>query len=110
AGEEGQIVLDRTPFYAMGGGQVGDHGVIAGEGSAAEVTDTTAPVPGLHVHHCRVARGGFEPGMTVRATVDAHRRAGTMRHHTSTHLLNAALRETLGPHVNQAGTPRAQSR
>jgi alanyl-tRNA synthetase len=110
AGEEGQIVLDRTPFYAMGGGQVGDHGVIAGEGSAAEVTDTTAPVPGLHVHHVRVARGGFEPGMTVRATVDAHRRAGTMRHHTSTHLLNAALRETLGPHVKQAGSLVAPDR
>jgi alanyl-tRNA synthetase len=110
AGEEGQIVLDRTPFYAMAGGQVGDHGVIATEGSAAEVTDTTAPVPGLHVHQVRVTRGGFEPGMTVRASVDAHRRAGAMRHHTSTHLLNAALRETLGPHVKQAGSLVAPDR
>jgi len=110
AADEGQIVLDRTPFYAMGGGQVGDHGVIAGSGSAAEVTDTTAPVPGLHVHHVRVTRGGFEAGMTVRASVDARRRGGTMRHHTSTHLLNAALRETLGPHVKQAGSLVAPDR
>ncbi len=110
AGEEGAVVLDRTPFYAMGGGQVGDHGVIAGDGSAAEVTDTTAPVPGLHVHQVRVTHGGFERGMTVRAEVDAHRRAGAMRHHTGTHLLNAALRETLGPHVKQAGSLVAPDR
>ncbi len=110
AGDEGAVVLDKTPFYAMAGGQLGDHGVIAGDGSAAEVTDTTAPVPGLHVHHVRVTRGGFEPGMTVRASVDAQRRAGAMRHHTSTHLLNAALRETLGPHVKQAGSLVAPER
>jgi alanyl-tRNA synthetase len=110
AGDEGAVILERTPFYAMAGGQVGDRGVIASEGSAAEVTDTTAPVPGLHVHHVRVTRGGFEPGMTVRASVDAQRRAGTMRHHTSTHLLNAALRETLGPHVKQAGSLVAPDR
>jgi alanyl-tRNA synthetase len=110
AGDEGSVILDRTPFYAMAGGQVGDHGVIAAEHGAAEVTDTTAPVPGLHVHHVRVTRGGFETGMTVRASVDAHRRAGAMRHHTSTHLLNAALRETLGPHVKQAGSLVAPDR
>jgi alanyl-tRNA synthetase len=110
AGEEGQIVLDRTPFYAMAGGQVGDRGVIAADGSAAEVTDTTAPLPGLHVHQVRVTHGGFERGMRVRAEVDVDRRAATMRHHTGTHLLHAALRETLGPHVKQAGSLVAPDR
>ncbi|HSD67398.1 MAG TPA: alanine--tRNA ligase, partial [Vicinamibacteria bacterium] len=110
AGQEGLVVLDRTPFYAMAGGQVGDRGVLASDGSAAEVTDTTAPLPGLHVHHVRVTHGGFEPGMVVRAEVDAERRAGAMRHHTGTHLLHAALRETLGPHVKQAGSLVAPDR
>jgi alanyl-tRNA synthetase len=110
AGEEGLVVLDRTPFYAMAGGQVGDRGVIASDGSAAEVTDTTAPLPGLPVHHVRVTHGGFEPGMLVHAEVDTDRRAGAMRHHTGTHLLHAALRETLGPHVKQAGSLVAPDR
>jgi len=110
AGEEGAIVLDRTPFYAMAGGQVGDRGVIASDGSAAEVSDTTAPLPGLHVHNVRVTHGGFERGMRVRAEVDVERRASTMRHHTGTHLLHAALRETLGPHVKQAGSLVAPDR
>jgi alanyl-tRNA synthetase len=110
AGEEGLVVLDRTPFYAMSGGQVGDRGVLASDGSAAEVTDTTSPLPGLHVHHVRVTHGGFERGMVVRAEVDPERRAGAMRHHTGTHLLHAALRETLGPHVKQAGSLVAPDR
>ncbi len=110
AGQEGLVVLDRTPFYAMAGGQVGDRGVIASDGSAAEVTDTTAPLPGLHVHHVSVTHGGFERGMVVRAEVDADRRAGATRHHTGTHLLHAALRETLGPHVKQAGSLVAPDR
>ncbi len=110
AGEQGAIILDRTPFYAMGGGQVGDHGVIASDGSAAEVTDTTAPVPGLYLHQVKVTHGGFERGMTVSAQVDESRRSGAMRHHTGTHLLHAALRETLGPHVKQAGSLVAPDR
>ncbi len=104
AGETGEIALDRTPFYAESGGQMGDHGVIHSDGSAAEVTDTTLPMPGLFVHHVRVTTGGFERGMKVRASVDRDRRAGAMRHHTGTHLLHAALREALGPHVKQAGS------
>jgi alanyl-tRNA synthetase len=109
-GREGQIVLDWTPFYAAAGGQVGDHGVIASDGSAAEVTDCTMPVPGLYVHNVKVTAGGFERGMTVRAQVDPHFRAGAMRNHTGTHLLHAALRETLGPHVKQAGSLVAPDR
>ena len=84
--------------------------MIASDGSAAEVTDTTSPLPGLHVHHVRVTHGGFEAGMDVRAEVDLERRTGAMRHHTATHLLNAALRETLGPHVKQAGSLVAPDR
>jgi alanyl-tRNA synthetase len=109
-GEEGEIVLDRTPFYANSGGQVGDRGVISAPGAAAEVSDTTQPLPGLHVHHVKVTAGGFEPGMAVRAEVDAERRAGAMRHHTGTHLLHAALRDTLGTHVKQAGSLVAPDR
>ena len=110
AGDEGGVVLDRTPFYAESGGQVGDHGVIASDGSAAQVTDCTAPLPGLYLHQVKVTAGGFERGMTVRAEVDAHRRAAAMRHHTGTHLLHAALRETLGLHVKQAGSLVAPNR
>jgi alanyl-tRNA synthetase len=110
AGDQGEIVLDRTPFYANSGGQLGDHGVIDSDGSAAEVSDTAQPLPGLHAHRVKVTAGGFEPGMTVRAQVDPHRRSGAMRHHTGTHLLHAALREILGPHVKQAGSLVAPDR
>jgi len=103
-GQEGQVVLDRTPFYGTSGGQIGDRGIIEARGSAAEVVDTTLPLPGLYVHHVKVTAGGFEPGMTVRVQVDEGRRAGAMRHHTGTHLLHAALREVLGTHVKQAGS------
>jgi alanyl-tRNA synthetase len=109
-GEQGLIILDKTPFYGESGGQVGDHGVIASEGSAAEVTDTQLPVPGLYAHVVRVTAGGFEKGMSVRAQVDPLKRAGAMRHHTGTHLLHAALREILGPHVKQAGSLVAPDR
>jgi alanyl-tRNA synthetase len=110
AGEEGDIVLDRTPFYGESGGQVGDRGVISSDGSTAQVTDCQLPIPGLYAHHARVTAGGFERGMTVRAEVDAERRAGAMRHHSGTHLLHAALREILGPHVKQAGSLVAPDR
>jgi alanyl-tRNA synthetase len=110
AGDEGEVVLDRTPFYGESGGQVGDHGVLSSDGSAAQVTDCQLPIPGLYVHHVKVTVGGFERGVTVRAEVDAQRRAGAMRHHTGTHLLHAALREILGPHVKQAGSLVAPDR
>ena len=108
--DTGEIVLDRTPFYANAGGQVGDQGVIAAPGAAAEVGDTTQPLQGLHVHHVKVISGTFEPGMTVRAEIDGARRAAVMRHHTGTHLMHAALRETLGTHVKQAGSLVAPDR
>ncbi len=104
SGHSGQIVLDRTPFYGTGGGQVGDHGLISAAGASADVVDCTIPVRGLYVHHVNVTGGHFEAGMTVRAQVDESFRAGSMRNHTGTHLLHAALRETLGTHVKQAGS------
>jgi alanyl-tRNA synthetase len=109
-GEEGGLILDQTPFYGEAGGQVGDRGVITAGGASAEVLDATVPVPGLYLHHVRVSAGGFEKGMTVRAEVDAKRRAATRRHHTGTHLLHAALRDTLGTHVKQAGSLVAPER
>ena len=108
AGEEGEVILDRTPFYGASGGQVGDHGWLSSGGSTAEVTDTLIPVPGLYVHH--VTAGGFETGMAVRVQVDEGLRSGAMRHHTATHLLHAALREQLGTHVKQAGSLVAPDR
>ena len=110
AGEEGGVILDRTPFYGASGGQVGDHGWLSSGGSTAEVTDCLIPVPGLYVHHVKVTGGGFEPGMAVRIQVDEGLRSGAMRHHTATHLLHAALREQLGTHVKQAGSLVAPDR
>ncbi|MBX5478755.1 MAG: alanine--tRNA ligase [Pyrinomonas methylaliphatogenes] len=110
AGEEGELVLDRTPFYAEAGGQVGDTGVIVTSRSDARVLDTQAPVSGLIVHRVRVERGEFKAGDEVTAQVDEERRNAIRRNHTATHLLHAALREVLGAHVKQAGSLVAPNR
>jgi alanyl-tRNA synthetase len=99
-----EIFLDRTPFYAESGGQVGDTGTITTETGAAEVLDTTYALPGLRRHQARVTDGQITPGQTARAAIDAERRAAIRRNHTGTHLLHWALREVLGPHVKQAGS------
>jgi alanyl-tRNA synthetase len=109
-GDTGEIVLDQTPFYARSGGQVGDHGRISSAGSSAEVLDVTLPVPGLFAHQVQVTAGTFEKGMVVRAEVERGLRSGAARNHTGTHLLHAALRELLGPHVKQAGSEVAPDR
>ncbi|HEU4594525.1 MAG TPA: alanine--tRNA ligase [Pyrinomonadaceae bacterium] len=104
-GEEGEAVLDRTPFYAESGGQVGDTGTISGGDTHAVVNDTPpAPVGGLVVHRVTVERGSLRVGDTVSAQVDAEKRDATRRNHTATHLMHAALREVLGTHVKQAGS------
>lgn len=103
-GDEGEVVLDVTPFYAEMGGEVGDTGVIFCEGARVEVLDTRAPEKGLVCHKVRVASGEIEAGAQVTASVDRLRRARITRNHTATHLLHAALREVLGEHVNQAGS------
>ena len=103
-GEEGLIVLDRTPFYAEGGGQVGDTGRIESAGGVFRVEDTLSPQPGLIVHKGRVEAGALLADAAVTASVDAERRANTARNHTATHLLHAALRSLLGDHVQQSGS------
>ncbi len=110
AGEEGEAVLDETPFYAEGGGQVGDTGVWTWKGGRARVLDTQAPVPGVHVHRIRVEEGELRVGERVRAQVDVARRWDIMRHHTTTHLLHRALRQVLGEHAAQAGSLVAPDR
>jgi alanyl-tRNA synthetase len=104
-GEEGEIVLEQTPFYAESGGQVGDVGVLVGPTQAvAIVNDTYSPVQGLIVHKVKVEKGTLKAGDTLSAQVDVEKRDATRRNHTATHLMHAALREVLGTHVKQAGS------
>ncbi len=109
-GEDVEVVLDRTPFYPEGGGQVGDTGALIGRDGEVDVADTQRPLPGLIVHRGRVRRGRIRAGRSVRAVVDAPRRWDIMRNHTATHLLHRALREILGEHARQAGSLVAPDR
>lgn len=102
-GETGTVVLDRTPFYAEGGGQVGDAGVLEWPGGKAVVSTTTRSRHGLVLHRARVVRGVLAVDDVVTARVDPARRE-TQKHHSVTHLLHAALRAVLGDHVAQAGS------
>ena len=97
------IVLDATPFYGESGGQVGDTGVIASPAGSAEVSDTKKS-DGVYLHVCRISGGVLRVGDTVNAKIDADRRAAIARNHSCCHLLQAALREVLGTHVEQAGS------
>ena len=98
-----EIFLDRTPFYAESGGQVGDTGTIVTESGIAEVEDTVLAVPGLVAHRARVT-GEVRAGQDALATIDGDRREAIRRNHTATHLLHAALRTVLGDHVRQQGS------
>ena len=98
-----EIFLDRTPFYAEGGGQVGDTGTIVTESGVADVYDTVYALPGLIVHKARVD-GNLEVGQDALATIDGERREAIRRNHTATHLLHSALRNVLGDHVRQQGS------
>jgi alanyl-tRNA synthetase len=104
-----EIILDRTPFYAESGGQVGDTGVITTETGRALVSDTQAVLPGLIVHRATV-EGELFPGQDALAAIDVGRRDATRRNHTGTHLLHAALRQVLGDHVRQQGSNVAPHR
>ena len=99
-----EIFLDRTPFYAESGGQVGDTGTITTETGSAEVLDTTFALPGLRRHVARITAGAVTPGQKATASIDDARRRAIRRNHTATHLLHAALRRVLGEHVKQAGS------
>jgi alanyl-tRNA synthetase len=109
AGDEGQVVLDHTPFYAESGGQVGDAGTLVVGSARFEVTDTQK-LGSAYAHIGRVASGEIKQGARVQARVDEERRRATMLNHSATHLLHAALRKVLGAHVTQKGSLVAPDR
>jgi alanyl-tRNA synthetase len=104
AGQSAIVVLDRTPFYAESGGQVGDAGTLTANGATFNVEDTTKIVANVFGHHGEMASGSLKVGDTLQAKVDATRRLRTSRNHSATHLLHKALREVLGTHVQQKGS------
>ena len=110
AGQDVEVVLVQTPFYAEGGGQIGDAGTLTGPDGTIEVHDTQAVMPDVIMHFGKVADGVVRLGETVQAEVDPIRREDTARNHTATHMLHAALREVLGPHVRQGGSLVAPDR
>jgi len=109
-GQEVEVILDRTPFYPEGGGQVGDTGVLRTPSGVITVRDTRRPATGLIVHIGEVTEGVIRKGQAVRAEVDRLRRWDIMRNHTATHVLHRVLRETLGEHVRQSGSLVAPDR
>ncbi|MCZ8104680.1 MAG: alanine--tRNA ligase-related protein, partial [Burkholderiales bacterium] len=105
AGQAAVVVLDRTPFYAESGGQVGDQGLLEGPHGARFAVDDTLKVQSeVFGHHGRLEAGALQVGDEVKARVDVARRARTMRHHSATHLMHKALRQVLGVHVQQKGS------
>jgi len=109
-GDEVEVVVDETPFYAESGGQVGDRGEIDLPDGSVEVADTQRPAGELIVHRGRVVRGGVSVGNRATLRVDAEARGATVRNHSGTHLLHAALRAVLGPQAMQKGSLVAPDR
>ena len=103
AGQKVLLIAASTPFYAQGGGQVGDRGLVTTATGTAQVTNTTA-LDGFHLHHALVQTGHVESGQAATWQVDEIARRATERNHTGTHLLHAALKRVLGEHVSQAGS------
>ena len=104
AGAEAVVVLDQSPFYAEMGGQVADHGTITADGVVFTVTDVQKNKGGKFIHYGRLAQGVLHVGDTVHAAIDMERRKAIQRAHSTTHLLDAALKKVLGDHVHQAGS------
>ena len=105
AGETVRILTNQTPFYGESGGQIGDHGAIfSGTGGEGEVIDTEKKLGALHIHVVKVTGGDFKLGEAVELRVDGERRRATRANHSATHLLHAALKRVLGPHVSQKGS------
>lgn len=109
-GQSGTIVLDKTPFYAESGGQVGDAGKIISDEAEATVTDTTKFNKNIYLHETTAVKGSISVGDRVKTQVDADRRKNTTKNHTCTHLLHRVLKDMLGDHVNQAGSYVSQDR
>jgi alanyl-tRNA synthetase len=110
AGSEVELVLDRTPFYAEGGGQLADAGVVRGDGFTVEVRDVQSPVTGLSVHRGVVGSGEVTLDAAVRAEVDVTRRQAISRSHSATHLVHAGVRKALGDQAAQAGSQNSPGR
>ncbi|MBU6352610.1 MAG: alanine--tRNA ligase [Actinomycetales bacterium] len=108
--DEIEVILDRTPFYAEGGGQLSDSGVITAGGATIEVDDVQTPLPGLFVHRGRVREGSLKVGIGVHAAIDIERRRAISRAHTATHMVHKAFREVLGETATQAGSENAPGR
>ena len=106
-----EIILDRTPFYAEGGGQLADHGQIhLGNGAIFDVFDVQSPIPGLFIHRGDLVEGEAEVGIAAHAKIDLERRRGISRAHTATHMVHKAFREVLGETATQAGSENAPGR
>ncbi|MGB3397279.1 MAG: alanine--tRNA ligase [Nitrospira sp.] len=103
-GDDIEVVLDVTPFYAEGGGQAGDQGLLTGPDGRVEIRETTRPVPTLIVHKGVVTSGSIREGERLQLSVNSRTRDVAARNHTATHLVHAALRDLLGPHVKQYGS------
>lgn len=111
AGDEIEVILNQTPFYAEGGGQLADGGVITlSNGAIIEVDDVQTPVPGVSVHRGRVRSGGVQVGAQVLAQIDHERRNAISRAHTATHMVHKAFREILGETATQAGSENSPGR
>jgi alanyl-tRNA synthetase len=111
AGQQVEVVLDRTPFYAEGGGQLADAGRISlADGSVIEIADVQQPVPGLYVHRGRVLEGEVAVGTPVIGSVDLERRRAISRAHTATHMVHKAFREALGETATQMGSENSPGR
>ena len=111
AGDDVEIILDRTPFYAEGGGQLADGGTITlSDGTVVEIEDVQTPVPGVSIHRGRVLSGAIEVGQTALAHIDQERRNAISRAHTATHMVHKAFREILGETATQAGSENSPGR
>jgi alanyl-tRNA synthetase len=110
AGDAVEVVLDRTPFYAEGGGQLADAGRIVLDGAVIEVDDVQSPIAGLVVHRSRVVSGEVRAGAGAQALVDIERRKAISRSHTATHMVHKAIREAMGETATQAGSENAPGR
>jgi alanyl-tRNA synthetase len=108
-GDQVQIMLNQTPFYAEAGGQVGDTGLLETDAARARITNTTKAA-GVFVHHAEIVEGTLTPGAAARLTVDHDRRGAIRANHSATHLMHEALRQTLGDHVAQRGSLNAPDR